>query len=518
MQRIIIDPVTRIEGHLKVEAVVDDGRIKEAYTTGTLFRGVEMILGGRHPLDAPRITQRICGVCPTAHATASSLCLDDAFGIATDIPANGRILRNLLLGANFIQSHVLHFYHLALLDYLDLTAVADYEGEDAELRSLRQFIERGELGPFLPRMEGDYRLSKEENRALAAHYVQALGVRRLAHEMSSIFGGKMPHSMGIVPGGVTAGPTVSKMTAFLWKLNDIRQFLSDGYVPDVLTVARRYPDHLEQGRGPGRYLSYGAFDLAPLAGPPMARQRFVPAGRLAEDGSLADVDPGAIAESVAHSWYAEGTDGPPTEETTVPAPGKEGGYSWIKSPRYDGAPYEVGPLARMLVAYARDEGAVKAAIDGALSELGAGLDRLKSTLGRHLARALECLLVAEAMAEWVLALQPGEPHCAEFAIPEEASGAGMTAAPRGALGHWVRIEAGRIAHYQAVVPTTWNAGPRDARDEPGPMEQAITGIRVRDPEQPFEVLRVVRSFDPCLACSVHLVTVRGRSLGRFRVL
>jgi len=518
MQRIVIDPVTRIEGHLKVEAVVDDGVVKEAWTTGTLFRGLEMILEGRHPLDAPRITQRICGVCPTAHATASSLCLDDAFGIASAIPVNGRLLRNLILGANFIQSHVLHFYHLAALDYVDLTAVADYQGEDPDLRSVRQFIERGELGPFLPRLEGDYRLSSKENQVLAGHYVKALAIRRLAHEMSSIFGGKMPHNMGIVPGGVTGGPTVSKMTSFLWKLNEIRQFIDDCWVADVFTVARRYPDHLEQGKGPGRYLSYGVFDLTSLAGPPMERQRLIPAGRLTEDGSLVEMDPAAITESVAHSWYAEGTDGPPTEETTVPEPGKDGGYSWLKSPRYDGAPYEVGPLARMLVAYTSGQGEVRAAIGGALSELGVGVEKLKSTLGRHLARALECQLVAGAMAEWVLALEPGEPHCAEFRIPEEGAGAGMTDAPRGALGHWVKIEGGRIARYQAVVPTTWNAGPRDASDEPGPMEQAITGITVRDSEQPFEVLRVVRSFDPCLACSVHLVTVRGRDLGRFRVL
>lgn len=404
------------------------------------------------------------------------------------------------------------------MDYVDLTAVADYEGQDPDLLSLRRFIERGELGPFLPRLEGDYRLTKEENQALAGHYVKALAVRRLAHEMSSIFGGKMPHSMGIVPGGVTAGPTVSKITGFLWRLNEIRQFINDCWVGDVLTVARRYPDHLEQGKGPGRYLSYGVFDLASLAGPPMERQRFIPAGRLTEDGSLADLDPAAITESVAHSWYAAGTDGPPTEETTVPEPGKDGGYSWLKSPRYDGAPHEVGPLARMLVAYASGQPQVTGAVDGALSALGVGAEKLRSTLGRHMARALECQLVAEAMAEWVLALQPGEPHCAEFTIPEESVGVGMSGAPRGALGHWVKIEGGRIARYQAVVPTTWNAGPRDASDEPGPMEQAITGITVRDPEQPFEVLRVVRSFDPCMACSVHLLTVRGMDLGRFRVL
>lgn len=336
--------------------------------------------------------------------------------------------------------------------------------------------------------------------------------------MSSIFGGKMPHNMGIVPGGVTAGPTLSKVTAFLWKLNNIRQFIADCYLPDVLTLARRYPDHLEQGRGPGRYLSYGGFDLAPVAGGPGERRRFLPAGRLTEAGSLAEVDPGAIAESVAHSYYAEGTDGPPARESTVPQPHKEGSYSWLKSPRYGGQAHEVGPLARMLVAYAGGHQGVRRAVDAVLSELGVGLEKMKSTLGRHLARVLECNLVAEAMAEWVLALKPGEPHCFPFSIPEEASGVGLTAAPRGALGHWVRLAQGRIAGYQAVVPTTWNVGPRDAAGEPGPMEQALTGVTVRDPEQPFEVLRVVRSFDPCLACAVHLVTVRGRSLGRFRVL
>jgi len=370
----------------------------------------------------------------------------------------------------------------------------------------------------MPRLEGDYRLSKQENCALAAHYVRALAIRRLAHEMSSIFGGKMPHNMGIVPGGVTAGPTISKMTGFLWRLNEIRQFTGDCYVPDVVTVARRYPDHLEQGRGPGRYLAYGAFDLTPVAGPPGDRSRFIPAGRLSEDGELVAMAPGAITESVAHSWYEAGTDGHPTEETTVPEPNKEKGYSWIKSPRYDGQPHEVGPLARMLVAYASGHQVTKEAMDGTVSELGIGLEQLKSTIGRHIARALECRMVADAMAEWVLTLQPGQPHCAEFTIPQQATGAGLTGAPRGALGHWVTLEGGRIARYQAVVPTTWNVGPRDADQEPGPMEQALTGTTVRDPEQPFELLRVVRSFDPCLACSVHLVSVGGRSFGEFRVL
>jgi hydrogenase large subunit len=518
MQRIVIDPVTRIEGHLKVEVMVEGGVVKEARTSGTLFRGLEMILQGRHPLDAPQIVQRICGVCPTVHCLASSLALDEAFGIAGQIPDNGRILRNLILGANLIQSHVLHFYHLALLDYLDLTAVADYEGTDPDLRGLRRFLAEGELGPFLPRPEGDYRLTKEENRTLALHYVRALDIRRLAHEMSSIFGGKMPHNVGIIPGGVTAGPTVGAMTNFLWKLNDIRQFLADAYVPDVLTVARRYGDHLEQGKGPGRYLSYGYFAQGPMVGAPAERRHLFPSGRLSGKGKVADVDLSAITESVAHSWYAQGTDGSPADATTAPEPKKPGAYTWLKAPRYEGESYEVGPLARLQVAYARGVEPVRTVTDAVLAELAVGREKLESTMGRLIARALECQMAAEAMAQWVLMLRPGEPHTVPFSIPQEAKGVGLTDGPRGALGHWLRIQGGRIAGYQAVVPSTWNVGPRDASDAPGPMEQAITGLRVKSTEQPVEVLRVVRSFDPCLACAVHLVTVSGRDLGMFRVL
>jgi len=511
MRTIVIDPITRIEGHLKIEAVIDNGVVKETRSTGTLFRGIELILQGRDPRDAPRITQRICGVCPTSHATASTLAMDHAFGIAERIPDNGRIVRNLILGANFIQSHILHFYHLAALDYVDVTAAADYDGPDPGMQSVKQFLQRGELEPFVPRYEGDYRLSPELNRTATSHYLQALDTRRKAHELLSVFGGKMPHNVGIVPGGATQPPTVDTITAFLWRLNDIRSFIDNVYLPDVKAIAGCYPDYTQIGTGCGKLLSYGGF--------PTQRGRFFASGTTSTDLGSAPLDPARITESVRHSWYATAEDPlHPSEGKTEPAVDKEGAYSWLKSPRYKGDVHEVGPLARMVVNYVGGNDAVKPLIDASLSELNAPPSALFSVMGRHLARALECKVVADAMAEWVLELSPGEPVYTPYEIPDEGTGAGLTAAPRGALGHWVNLEAGKIDHYQCVVPTTWNASPKDGDGQPGPIEQAITGTTIKDEQNPFEIVRIVRSFDPCLACAVHLVRPKGHRLGRFRVV
>lgn len=519
MGKVIIDPITRIEGHLKIEAVVENGEVKEARSSGTLFRGIELILRGRDPRDAQQLTQRICGVCPAGHATAAALNLDSAFGIADKIPENGRIIRNLILGSNYLQSHILHFYHLAALDYVDVTCVAGYEGSDPALNSVKRFVERGELGPFVPRYEGDYRLPPEVNRQAVAHYVQALDMRRKAHEMLALFGGKMPHSVGIVPGGATEVPTVDKIAAFLWRLNEIRDFIDTVYIPDVLTVAQSYGDHFQIGRGCGNYLSYGVFDLDSRETNLAKRSRLLPSGTVsAADLRPKDLDAAKIQEDVRHSWYADSSGGRhPSRGETSPQPGKDGAYSWLKSPRYDGQVHEVGPLARLVVAYVRGDEKVKALIDGTLAQLGAPIEALFSALGRHAARALETKLVADAMADWVLQLKPGEPVYFDYELPDEAEGMGLTEAARGALGHWISIKDGRIASYQCVVPTTWNCSPRDARGQPGPVEQALQGVKVRDEENPFELVRIVRSFDPCLACAVHLVTPKGRSLGEFRV-
>jgi len=515
---VSIDPLTRIEGHLKIEAVVENGEVKEAHSSGTLFRGFEIILQGRDPRDAQRITQRVCGVCPAAHATAAALNLDSAFGIADRVPDNGRLIRNLILGSNYLQSHILHFYHLAALDFVDVTAVADYEGDDPNLNSLKRFLARGELGPFVPRYEGDYRLSPKANREAVAHYVQALEMRRKAHEMLAIFGGKMPHNMGIMPGGVTENPTVDKITAFLWRLNELHTFIDQVYIPDILALAQAYPDYWEIGAGCGNLLSYGVFDLEGKEPDLTKRQRFYQQGTVSRHLQPGDLVPDQITEYVRHSWFSEETSGQhPSQSETLPRPGKPEGYSWIKAPRYNGQVYEVGPLARILVSYAKGNERVKELVDGVLSAVGATPQALFSVLGRHAARALDCKLVAEAMAEWVLALKPGEPVCADYEVPEEAQGMGLVEAPRGALGHWMEIREGKIAYYQLVVSTSWNASPQDDQGQPGPIEQAIIGTKVRDEANPFEIVRIVRSFDPCLACAVHVMTPQGNTLGKYRV-
>jgi len=517
--RIVIDPLTRVEGHLKIEAVVEQGEVKEARSSGTLFRGIELILRGRDPRDAQRITQRICGVCPTSHSIAATLNLDSAFGIADKIPENGRLMRNLILGAAHIADHILHFYHLAALDYVDIAQVAKYEDTNPTLNSIKSFIERGELGPFLPRYEGDYRLKEDVNLQAVSHYVQAFDMRRKGQEMLTIFGGKMPHNAAIVPGGVTEVPTVDKIASFLWRLNELREFIDNVYIPDVLAVAQAYSDYFEIGTGCGNFLSYGSYDLDGKEADLTKRERLIKQGTTSTDLKLAKLDPAKITEEVKHSWYADSTTGrKPTEGETIPQTGKNGAYSWIKSPRYEGEVYEVGPLARVLVTYASGNAEVKSLVDSALAQLKASPSALFSVLGRHAARALETKLVADSMPGWLLSLKPGEPVYKAYEIPEEATGMGLVEAARGALGHWIEIKERKIANYQCVVPTTWNASPRDDKDQLGPMEQALMGAKVKDEANPIEIGRIVRSFDPCLACAVHVITPKGRSLGEFRVL
>jgi hydrogenase large subunit len=517
MKKIVIDPMTRIEGHLRIEVLVDDGVVRECNSSGTLFRGFELILKGRDPRDAQRITQRVCGVCPAAHSVASALALDSAFGVDGRIPDNGRITRNIILASNYIQSHVLHFYHLAALDYVDVTHVGDYAGSDPNLLHTKAFLERGQLGPFLPRYEGDYRLSKEQNIAVTGHYLEALKIRRLAHEMLAIFGGKMPHAVAIVPGGVSSPPTTEKITEFLWRLNTCRDFIENVYIPDLVAVAAAYPDYLELGAGCGYALSYGVFDQETAERDLTRRHRFYPGGVVDRELNRTPLDPGKITEDVVHSWF-DGDVAVPSEGQTNPAPAKAGAYSWLKAPRYGEKVAEVGALARVLNAFTRGNERVKTLVGELLQKLGVSSEALFSALGRHAARALECKILAEAMAGWVLQLEPGKPAYTDYELPDSAEGMGLSEGPRGALGHWISIKDGKIDRYQLVVPTTWNLSPKDARDQPGPLEQAIEGTQIRDVENPFEIVRIVRSFDPCLACAVHLVDARGRELGRCRVV
>jgi len=518
LSKIVVDPITRIEGHLKIEVTTENGVVKDAHSSGMMFRGIELILKGRDPRDAQRYTQRICGVCPTSHSIASTLNLDSAFGISDKIPDNGRIVRNLILGAAHIADHILHFYHLAALDYVDVTKVAGYTGNDPALNSIKAFIQRGELAPFVPRYEGDYRLSDQVNIAATANYVKALEMRRKAQEMLVVFGGKMPHNMAVMPGGVTETVTVDKIASFLWRLNELRDFIDNVYIPDVLAVAAAYPDYFEIGAGCGNLLSYGSFDLESTNPDYTKRKRLLKQGTVSTVLKLGPVDTNKILEYVKHSWYADSSTGKhPSHGVTEPQHDKKSAYSWAKAPRYDGKVYEVGPLARVVATYASGEPTVKKLVDSVLSQFKASPKALFSVLGRHAARALYTKFVADSMPGWLLQLKPGEPAYIDYQIPDESSGMGLVDAARGALGHWVEIKDKKIANYQCVVPSTWNLGPRDDKGQPGPVEQALIGTKIKDESNPYEIGRIVRSFDPCLACAIHVITPKGRTLGIYKV-
>jgi hydrogenase large subunit len=313
-------------------------------------------------------------------------------------------------------------------------------------------------------------------------------------------------------------PTVDNILAFLWKLRRLQDFINNVYIPDVLAVAGVYSDYAEIGVGCQNLLSYGSFDLVGNDPDYTRRKRLFKQGTVSADLKFKELDLGKITEDVGHSWYRDSSSGRhPAEGETSPEPGKEKAYSWTKSPRYDGKVHEVGPLARVAVTYASGDPTMKGLVESSLAQLKAPASALFSVLGRHLARALSAKFIADSLEKWVLELKPGEPAFVEYEIPEEGRGAGITDAARGALGHWIEIKDKKIANYQCVVPTTWNVSPKDDKGNPGPIEQALIGTRVKDENNPFELVRIVRSFDPCLACSIHVVTPKGRDLAQFRI-
>jgi hydrogenase large subunit len=458
-----IDPVTRIEGHLKIEVTVEtvDGvqQVIDAKSSGTMFRGFEKILLNHDPLDAPHITQRICGVCPISHGMASCMSLENAFGGTP--PANGRIMRNLVLGSNYIQSHILHFYHLAALDYINTAGILD-------------------MAPWSSRYITDDMVSGETAATLVGHYVKALEIRRKAHQMGALFGAKLPCSPTFVPGGCTEAVNSGKIAAFNTLLSEIRSFIDTVYIPDIQAMAALFPQYLQIGSGCGNLLAFGVFDLdAAGTNKLLARGRYT-------DGSIQSVNVSAITEDVSHSWYTSPSGLNPASGQTEPDADKAGAYSWIKSPRYNGKVHEVGPLARMWV-----NGDYRNGI---------------SVIDRLAARAWETKKVADAMSGWLNNdLISGGPGFSYKKTPASASGIGLTEAPRGALGHWVTLSNSKISRYQVITPTAWNASPMDDQGQNGPIEQALLTTPVADINQPIEVLRVIHSFDPCLACSVHML-------------
>lgn len=455
---LVIDPETRQEGHLKIEVIVDtvSGRLQvvEAKTTGTLFRGFEEILKSRDPLDAPDLTQRVGGVCPVSHGLAASAALESAARLV--VPENARIMRNLVLGSDFIQSHILHFYHLAAQD----------------------FIDSPDLTPWQPSWSVDKRFTAAAGRALVNSYVKALEMRRKAHEMGALFGGRLPHPPAFVPGGLTAMPRATRIARFKSYIAELIGFIEYVYLPDVATLASRYSDYFSIGGGAGNLLAYGAFDLDSSGQNKLLRRGYVSANSASKP-----VDISAVTEYVTRSWSSNGNGLRPASAATTPQNPKDGAYSWLKSPRYAGAAYEVGPLARMCV--------------------NGDYPPHVSVMNRHEARAQEAHKVADAMRTWVAQLNSSGPVYQRYNTPANGSGVGLTEAPSGALGHWLKITGARIANYQIVTPTCWNASPRDSAGVRGPLEQALIGTPVGNPRQPVEVLRVIHSFDPCLSCAVH---------------
>lgn len=508
MTTLSISPVTRIEGHLAIHAKTEPvngssvHKVSEAECHGEMFRGLENILVGRSPMDAQQITQRICGVCPIAHATAAIRAQEMAYGIRPN--QNGRLLQNLVLAANYLQSHVLHFYILAALDFVDVKAILGYDGDNSTLRDLRAWVEESvasqqafPAAPFLPRYEVEYAKTPEVNFALLAHYTEALEIRRLCHEMAAVFGAKLPHTTSLVPGGCTQVPTIDRVINYRSRLKKVMDFVHRVYVPDLLTVAREFPQYWELGRGCGNFLAFGAFELNTNG------DKFIRPG-VAIGNKWEAMDEGQIAEDVGCSRFNQPSGLHPRVGVTEPSPVKPAAYSWLKAPRYRGLPLEVGPLARVVVNYLDpSQGWIRKEVDDFLTKTGVQFDKLVSVLGRHVARGLEAQWLGAQAFKWLNELEVGGAPAADFEIPSSGSGFGLTEAARGALGHWLEIENYKIKRYQCVVPTTWNCSPRDDRGQPGPMEIALLGTEVADPAQPIEVARIVRSFDPCLACAVH---------------
>ena len=478
-QITIIDPVTRIEGHMKVQVTIDSvggkQQVTDAECTGTQFRGFEKILVGRDTKDAPYITQRICGVCPVSHATAAALALEHASGIT--VPANARILRNLVLGANFIQSHILHFYLLAALDYITPPASA----------------------PWTPTWNVDL-MRASSMQQIVTNFVTAVTMRREAHEMAAIFAGRMPGLSAIQAGGFTTKPTSSMISSFNGYLNNLINFINNNYVPDVQLLSNAYSDYHQVGKGPGNLIAYGVFDLDNTSNPSRLLKRGVVYST--NSSYVRTLSTSSITESVTNSWYDNSTNNlNPTKGTTVtvdPAT-KTNAYSWLKAPRYSTHPCEAGPLARMWI-----NGDYRQGI---------------SVMDRHMARALEAQKIADSMLGWLNQLAVGGSEFIPVTAPFSKAGEGLTEAPRGALGHWMSTAPGTtlapngmasISNYQIITPTCWNASPRDTSNVRGPMEQALIGTPVAVASQPVEVLRVVHSFDPCMSCAVHVMRPDGK--------
>jgi quinone-reactive Ni/Fe-hydrogenase large subunit len=549
VKKIVIDPITRIEGHLRAEVEIDEeGIVQEAYVSGQLFRGIEIILKERDPRDAGLLAGRICGVCTNSHFRGAVSAVEDAYGIA--IPKNAEIIRDLMSLALFIQDHVTHFYHLHLLDFVDVTKALEADpkltSKTAHIYSkkpyanshthyvyvkekLKKFIDSGRLGPFSNGYWGhsDYKLTPEENLLLLSHYLEALKFQTDISKAIAIFGAKTPHPQTIVVGGITSVADMlnpQRLNEFIFILKEAKGFIDRAYLPDMKLIATAYRDEIKAGSGQssGNFLSVGGYC-------------FDNEHTLFEDGviyehdfmNIKDFDAQLITEEVERAWYKD--DAPYytdlNEDGTLKTAHKEDKYSWIKAPKYDGKVMETGPLARVFVSYAQNNHFIKPFVDDFLQFCDLELLDLSTTVGRNAARAIETAYISEYIFKFINTLVENIKYYdidtwrkyTFEALPAEAKGKTFIEVPRGVLSHFINIEDQKIKNYQVIAPTTWNASPKDSKDQRGPYEESLVGIKLDDPSKPLEVLKVLHSFDPCLACAVHVIDAKGKELGAYKI-
>jgi hydrogenase large subunit len=565
--RIVVDPVTRIEGHLRIEAEIKDGKIVDAYSSSTMVRGLENIVKGRDPRDVWAFVQRTCGVCTTVHAITSVRAVEDALGIV--IPPNAELVRNIMEGALYMHDHAVHFYHLHALDWVDVVnALSADPAETSKIaqsisnwpksspgyfsdvqKRIQKFVDSGQLGIFANGYWGhpQMKLPAAVNLLGVAHYLEALEWQKEIVKVHTIFGGKNPHPNYLVGGmacaineNSTGGLNAERLAHVGKLLKEGKQFIEQVYIPDLLAIASFYKDWGAIGKGVGNYMSYGDFPTNGYNDP--SSFKFQSGVILNRDLSkVYDVDHrnGDIEEFVNNSWYDNYKEGADTGrhpwegETNIkysgPKPPYEHldvdqKYSFIKTPRWQGKPMEVGPLARLLVGYGRGNKEIQDAVNGALAHLNVPVDALFSTLGRTAARGIETQLVANWTMEFynqlLTNIKNGDTRMASMELwdpskwPAESKGIGFTEAPRGSLAHWIKIKDGKTENYQQVVPTTWNASPRDPKGQLSPYESSLIGTPVADPNLPLEIIRTIHSFDPCLACAVHLYDEHGNHISK----
>lgn len=467
-KKIVINPVTRISGFMEIDVVLEGNIVADARTEGLLFRGFEKMLEGRSPFDAVYFSERICGICSAAHSIASSMALEEAFGVR--ISQQGRYLRDILHGCEFLQNHIRHFYQYTLPDFIKLP----------------------EGNTLFETDHNDFRLPKQENDTIASHYFDSLTYSRNAHEMLAIFGGKAPHNHGVFIGGITAQATIEKIAQLRSLLIDIQQFICDKMIPDAYTIAKYYNEYFEIGRGCGNLLTFGCFH-----GYEKLKTLYVHPSTYS-DNRVSELNTAEITETVYSSWYTASPETyTPFETIAEPDMKKSGAYSWVKAPRYKGHPYEVGPLARMWLSGSYRNGI--------------------SAMDRTLARVLEAKKIADIMLILLNNLIPGVLVQKEYEIPKSACGAGLIDTTRGALGHWVKIENSLISLYQIITPSAWNLSTRSLDHLPGPGEQAMIGTKIENSDTPVELGRIIRSFDPCISCATH-VYVKGNLMKTVQVV